>query len=283
METFFVFLDILGFQKVVEKNSTQELEDIIIKFRCGFNAAIDKSRTLEYVNCHDGLAGAAKIDISKLNFRLYSDSILIWTEDVKFNTFRNLLEAVSELLSYSMQNGMPLRGAMTYGDLLVSKENENGQFLSNEAIYGKALVEAYEEEGKMEWAGCVLTQKAWNKVKEIWSPTIASGSPDPNAYFNRFPLLTWYEIPQKNGTAIIKEYAIAINWNSAMLWGNKEIIDSQKIIDSFSAYGKRKCPNRKLEETLNFLEYTTKLQQRCFVSDVNESLKQRKSIPVPRD
>lgn len=277
MKTFFAFLDILGFKKIVENNSAANLENIVKHFFADFEKTIETSRTVEHVN-QDGTSGATRIQLDSLNFRLYSDSILIWATDEHFTTFRNLLEAVSCLVSYGLQNGFPLRGALNYGELFVFSSPEN-EFFSNESIYGKALVEAYTLEGEMQWAGCVLTLQAWQQVCTIWRPAI-TGSKDPNAYFYRFPLLSWYPIPMKNGI----ESGIAINWNSAMAWDKEKVITPETIVNSFSAYGKGVEPNpHKLDETLRFLKYTTELQKHCFVSAIPESRKRCELIPTPQN
>lgn len=264
MSTFFVFLDILGFKKIVENNDAKTLNSVVEKFLLDFENAIDTSRTI----------GDTQIRLDSLNFRIYSDSILIWTNDELFRTFGNLLYAVSFLVSHGLQHGFPLRGVLNYGELFICKKLEN-KFLSNEAIYGKALVEAYSLEGQIQCAGCILTPQAWKKICEIWS-VVATSSKDPNAYFNRYPYLVWYPIPMKTEV----RPGIAINWNFEMAWNKKAVITPETIENSFSAYGKGTESNpQKLVETLRFLKYTTELQKHCFWGPENEE--RCKKIPTP--
>lgn len=141
-------MDILGFKQIVENNETGKLLEIIRTFFQEFDSAVDKSRTY---NSSSGKPD--KICLHQLNFRLMSDSILIWTKENTFSTFRNLLEATRELVAVGLENGFPLRGVLTYGDLIASKHIKC-QFFSSDSIYGKALVEAYTLEKEMEWSGC---------------------------------------------------------------------------------------------------------------------------------
>ena len=280
MNSFFVYLDILGFKNLVANNTTQRLEKIIKSFWDGFNKTIDESRTIPYKNVTNGTNGEWKISLDKLNFRLLSDSILIWSEDESFQNFRNILEATSQLLAYGLQNGFPLRGAMTYGEVIVQRSNNsNTRFLPNESIYGKALVETYSIEEKMEWSGCIMTSNAWKQVCKIWDRIHANDS-DPNSYFTKHPHLVWYPIPFKDSP----QAGIAINWNSAIAYDSEKKIDPYLVQNSFYAYGKGFPPNtKKQDETLKFLNYTTQLQDYCFLSSREESQKRRKTIPIPCD
>lgn len=251
METFFVFLDILGFKKVVENNSAEDLKNIVDSFFAGFESAVDKSRTIN----------EEKIKLEDLNFRLLSDSILIWIDAEKccHRSFRNLLEAVSCLLAYGLKYGFPLRGVMTYEELFCYKKNEN-TFFSNESIYGKALVNAYSKEGAMEWAGCVLTIEAWEKACSIWD-SVHTLDDDPNCYFYQYPLLVWYPIPCKTST----DNGIAINWNCEVFWNSERTIDSTSVSNSFSAFNKQVTgANPKMDNTIEFLKYTEELCRKYF-------------------
>jgi len=80
-----------------------------------------------------------------------SDSILLWTKDSKEETLIELLFVVNAIMSVAIQNGIPLRGSITKGDIEVV---ESEGFLS---IVGKALVFAYEREKVQKWSGCIVS------------------------------------------------------------------------------------------------------------------------------
>lgn len=278
MKTFFVYLDILGFKNIVFNNTEQRLQEIIVSFFAGFNNAIDNSRTITFTNTTDKTTGTWKISLNELNFRLLSDSILIWAENENFNTFRNLLGATSQLITYGLQNGFPLRGAMTYGEIIVQKQNDTkNNFFSNESIYGKALVETYSLEGKMNWSGCIITSNAWKKIHEIWNSTLTN-DPNPNAYFSRYPYLVWYPIPFKDSP----QAGIAINWNVDVVYDSAKKIDPYLVRNSFYTHGKEFQPDSsKIDETLKFLEYTNQLQSYCFCQSTLDFENRRQTIPTP--
>lgn len=266
---FLVFMDILGFKQIVENNETGKLLEIIRTFFQEFDSAVDKSRTY---NSSSGKPD--KICLHQLNFRLMSDSILIWTKKNTFSTFRNLLEATRELVAVGLENGFPLRGVLTYGDLIASKHIKC-QFFSSDSIYGKALVEAYTLEKEMEWSGCIITPAAWEKCCEIWSKS-QTNTDDPNAFFYRFPYLIWYDIPFKDG----KKKGIAINWNADSFWKNGKEIDRFLLENSFSKWNRNSVDEskRKKEETIKFFEYTCLLRDYIRYAKAEES---EKNIPTP--
>ncbi|MGI6356283.1 MAG: hypothetical protein ACOX6W_14495, partial [Lentisphaeria bacterium] len=265
--------------EIVNHNTQEQLIEIVKLIFSSFEKAVDKSRTIQYIENTNDTKGEWKFELKPhLNFSLISDSILIWTEDDEFRTFRNLLEVISELLLYGIKNGFPLRGAMTYGEIIVHKDDKKDprQFFTNEAIYGKAVIEAISLEKIQEWSGCVISPSAWGKICEKWC-RIITGYDDSNAYFNKSPLLTWYPIPLKNGS----QPGIAINWNSTLLY-KKEIINSYVVKNSFYSHGKGFIDkNRKLDETLGFLDYTTQLLNYCFGLSASDFLEQKKTIPTP--
>lgn len=272
LETFFVFLDILGFKNVVYSNSTADLQKIIERFQSDFRVAVDKSRT--YNN--------DKINIDSINFRLISDSIIIWSENDTFVSFRHILEATIALLSYGLKNGFPLRGAMTHGEIIVAQD-EGKRFFGQETVYGKALVEACEFEKSFEWSGCIIAPSAWSVIKKIWSKELTSRD-NANAFFDTYPYLTWYKTPIKSqkDKGVHFKSAIAINWNSFSAWDDKQSICPFIVRNSFSAYRNEVDSSDKLNNTLRFLDYTTKLQD-YFFAPREHKIKACSKIPVPTD
>ena len=275
---FVLYLDILGFSQLVELHPSSELSSIVQKMFCDFNRAIDKSRTFE------DSQGVCKIKLDCLHCHLVSDSIVIWTENNTFNNFRHLMNSAQYLMISGFKSGLPLRGAIGFGDFVVNnpiKETQDTKdvFFPDEALYGEAYCEAYYLESKLEWSGCVLSQNAWNRVCECWSQPETNDS-NPHSYFYRYPHLIWYPVPTKMG----KIYAIAINWNSLLAWKNVpqeiDMIINEKIIqDSFLSYGKKLPVNdMKLNETLKFYVYSSSY---CDMLPPEGDNNSSKSIPEP--
>lgn len=278
MKTFFVYLDILGFKNLIKRNTEQQLTEIVKSFFDGFNKAVDDSRTISFAENAGTTEDAYKINLKELNFRLLSDSILIWSQKDCFRTFRNMLDATSQIVAYGLQYGFPLRGAMTYGEVVVQEQDKaNSEFFTNEAIYGKALLEAYSIENRMDWSGCIVTPNAWKRVCEEWSCVLMNDH-DSNAYFWRYPCLVWYPIPFKER----QQEGIVVNWNVGVFYDSKKKIDPNLVRNSFCAYGNdHLADTKKVDETLRFLDYTNQLQSCCFGPSVAESQDRREIIPVP--
>lgn len=263
--TFVLFLDILGFSDLVKANSMENLKAITNSFWDGFNRAIDESRTID-----EGGSVPWKISLKDLEFRLISDSIFIWAKHDSFNNFRNLLEATSSLLSYGLKNGFPLRGAINYGELITSSF-PNGPFFNNENVYGKSLVDAVQIEKNQDWSGCLVTPEAWKRVCESWA---LPNNDDPNSFFYFFPHLVWYQVPLKKGS----KNAIAVNWTYETKWDEKTILSPDCIVKSFKQYREGANDNKKVEETMKFLDASTELQNRIPCDDPR-----KEGFPVPND
>ena len=263
-KTYFAFLDILGFKNIVRTNSPEELKNIVSDFFEDFSQAIDKSRTMS-----DG----AKINLQELNFRLYSDSILIWAENTRFPVFNNLIHALIELFKIGFKKRLPLRGVLTYGDIIIREPDSNlGNFFSNEAIYGEALVEAYTKEQEQNWSGCLITEQAWLAMKQNWSPA-CTGHDTPICYFRNFPYLVWTKIPTKKD--LDSSEGIALNWNALGAWDSNKNITESEILSAFGENQEQKIEDKK-NNTVNFLHLTNKINDECKNKDTD-------SIEIPSD
>lgn len=267
-QAYVAYFDVLGFSSVVNNHNTSDLDLIVRNLFDGFNKAIDQSR----------IVGDGKIDISNIKFHLLSDSFVIWTEDVthadgnttsagSYTVFRNLLYAIMEILKYGLIHGFPLRGALSYGDIVLHKREApevQKLFLLDDSIYGRAYMEAYQLEAIQEWSGCIVSQSAWNQIYHTWNSINTSGD-DPHCLFNKYPFLTWYPVTTKTG---IHE-TIVVNWNSSYAWEKIDFINSELIKLSFSAYNKPLPKDSiKLIETLKYWEHTNKLADNIFRSNL---------------
>ena len=271
---FFGYLDILGFKDVVKNNTFDQLKDIVERFTVKCAETMDRSRSI---------LSNTRISIdSGVHARIVSDSILVWTEkDDQLKQFEDLLHIVNAMLASGFQQGLPLRGAVTFGELFLGNvkipESIPLDFsFDTGSVYGKALVEAYELESKMDWSGAILTPRAWAKVEgefERWgegSVIMRSGSIKSSIdLFNHYPYLLWYDVPFKNGT---RKRAIAFNWNYKPGFE----LSAEMIRKAFT----QRCGTDdtavklKLKETIRFYEYSQRVDQLCGVG-------LKKALPVP--
>ena len=232
---FFAYLDILGFKNLVKQASTlEQLMDVVKRFAEECARKIDQSRG--FLTNKGNVCDRSAVPF--LSVRIVSDSVCVWTEPSEDNDclkrFDALLQVVMRMLSYGLNNGMPLRGVVTYGELFSGRIEPPADipvdFLFDAyALCGRALVEAYEIEGQMEWSGAVITPKAWAKVEKAFkegkhmpSWSIKSAT----ELFNHYPYLLWCYVPFKKG----KKKAIAFNWNYKL----KPAISEEKIYKAFT-------------------------------------------------
>ena len=259
---FFGYLDILGFKHIVKQNSFDHLRGIVKDFSVKCAEAIDKSRCI----------GTARVKLeSGIRARIVSDSIYVWTEkDDCLKQFDDLLHIVNAMIVSGFQQGLPLRGVVTYGELFlgdvkIPEDIPLDFHFDNGSVYGRALVEAYELESQMDWSGVILTPKAWAKVEGEFersrkfreSAVMRSRNiKSANDLFNHFPHLLWYDVPFKGGN---RRNAIAFNWN----YKPRIEVSAEKICKAFAG----QCGivdnavRVKLNETIRFYEYTQRVAE----------------------
>ena len=190
---------------------------------------------------------------------------------------------MNALLVSGFQQGLPLRGVVTFGELFLGSVKIPGDIaldfpFDNGSVYGRALVEAYELESQMDWSGVLLTPRAWAKVvgeferssKAEERAVMRSGNiKSATDLFNHFPYLLWYEVPFKGGN---KRKTIAFNWNYKPYFE----LSAEKIRKAFI----ERCAvvndtvRVKLNETLQFYEYTQRVTELCDFGLM-------KGLPVP--
>lgn len=258
---FFAYFDILGFKNLVKRTTFEQLKCIVDDFTVGFAKAVDESRSIKV---NTGMV-ATRIKLGEnIKVRIVSDSIYVWTEnDDRLKQFDDLLHIVNAMLVSGLEQGMPLRGVVTYGELFSGEVKMpedtpiDFSFDNGSAVYGRALVEAYELEGQMDWSGAILTPKAWAKVVGEFERPEGAGRimrtcsvKSAEDLFNHFPYLLWYDVPFKNG----KRKAIAFNWN----YRPRLAVSMEDIYMAFVERGSidDAAVALKLLETSRFFEYT---------------------------
>jgi hypothetical protein len=89
----------------------------------------------------------------------FSDTILFYSADDSLNSYSAICNASRRFFDDCLQAGVPVRGAMSFGDLYADKVNS--------LFFGKALVDACKYGDKFNWLGFVLHKTALEKKNEI--------------------------------------------------------------------------------------------------------------------
>lgn len=88
---------------------------------------------------------------NSLNFKIFSDTIILFSKDSSFNSFLQIINSCHQLLMLGFAGTKaPFRGAIGYGDFIY---DNSGVFV------GESLENAYLWESKQAWAGCIFTNE----------------------------------------------------------------------------------------------------------------------------
>lgn len=252
------YFDILGYQSILENNQIESVANIISdivlnlpectkyvlsqKLRIG----LDEEKAPKKIS--DAVQRFLSVIQKPLNCLILSDSIIFsysfdfeFGEDLKIKDEAVLNHAkwfffiahVRELLKICFSQGLPLRGAIDFGQY----------YFSGNCWAGKPIIDSYRLAGKLQMSGCAFTPNAANKYHEI--PRIDVLGKDDSAFFFR------YLTPLSNNS---EEKMFVINW----LDGNNKPADfKQVLVHSFS--GHKKDISRKafpkMENTEIFMHY----------------------------
>jgi hypothetical protein len=242
---YVAFLDILGFKAIVLDHTHEQLEALYLKTLSGsIEHALSDGK---YVLVNDGETEWLGPDIRKatVNSLLVSDSILIWTDDCRAESFVHIVTAVRSLLAFSVIDRILLRGAISVGPLTMVLNQWPSQTHSfQHSLFGRAIVDAVEAEKAQDWVGCMITANAIECYK--------ASCPGKDSLIEK-KVVVPYSIPLKEGEEVD---GYAIDWVNHAQAG----IDFLSVTGAFGP-SPRTSPaefekiKRKLANTLKFVKH----------------------------
>ncbi|WP_296675090.1 hypothetical protein [Novosphingobium sp.] len=145
---FVALFDIVGFKAMRQKLGTAGLMQ---KFERSALPMIQYSAAGKFKHEIRGERqfSVPDFDVSSLGYRVFSDTVIYWTQDDTLLSFLKIVFASSQLIASGFGSNAPYRGAIGHGDFL----------LRGEIILGEALEDAYLWEASQAWAGVSLTPK----------------------------------------------------------------------------------------------------------------------------
>lgn len=154
---FFGMFDILGYKDLIEHNTLDDIVDIY------YNNILNREEpAFAFGNSHTPDLSPS-VQAEKLAF---SDTFILYSQ---FYDGENSIEKLQRafayvfysayLLRFSFDSGIPLRGALCFGEYYVDKENI--------CFLGSPILEAYNASNKQNWCGAVICNSAYNVIKEI--------------------------------------------------------------------------------------------------------------------
>jgi hypothetical protein len=168
---YIVMLDVLGFKNLVNSNPLDKIIEM-------YQDLIKESKPVRF----DTSSGPIILD-----YTVFSDSIIIWTEPTKDN-INYLCYFLSSLIGYSIKKCMPLRFGIAYGECEMDK--------CKNIFIGKPIIDAHQTESNQQWIGGAFHESCYDAP-----------------YFDLMKYLRFayiYNVPVKNGTKPKTEYAV--NW-----------------------------------------------------------------------
>lgn len=158
-EKFVLFLDILGFRDLIENNTLEEIKKIYENQVIQTIGPALQLASLVYgfpISLKFAVDGTVLKDTIQEIFEIHimSDSIIIWTKDTENITLMKLLGFTSVFIQKTFILGVPLRGAISKGN--VSELTTPVNNILQSCVIGNGIVNAYKLEGKQNWMGCIV-------------------------------------------------------------------------------------------------------------------------------
>lgn len=136
-ERYIVFLDVMGFSDLIYRN-----DHSVVK---------EKMKKLSLLVSEIELNNKSKTSGNTVGTVIFSDSILLIGKDSAQRTLEDILFICQRFLTDALENGIPLKGAMSKGTLTVD--------FNNSLFFGQPLVDAYKLQDELFMYGIILDHK----------------------------------------------------------------------------------------------------------------------------
>ena len=184
------FLDILGFKTLV---TTLPLDELVGRYE----RIISEARALMVPHLPNSdnprLFPRRPNHLSWCTQYIFSDSVILVANADTDAACLELLIYVWRLEQLFLASGMPLRGAVEYGEIYSNT--------GSGVVLGKALSTAYKTEGEQDWIGICINGSVAKQYTDLFKKVVRK-SPLTEIF-------KMYSVPLKDGT--VKE-AYTINW-----------------------------------------------------------------------
>lgn len=229
-ERYVAFVDILGFQNLIE---TRPLEEILDKI-ANVLSLVPVVSTLGHININEAKYSPNE-KFKAVHLCSFSDSFVIASKDASRDSLNSIIAATFLLARGLFMGGLPVRGAIALG--------EAGIISGTHHIVGKAVVDAIMLERQQSWFGIMFSERILEgkNLVEWLHPTI-------------MPLVIEYPVPLKG--SLIGRAGHALNWRLN--------IHSQIGIRPLLPAPRKDQPDDsiKIDNTLKFLEFLRETDRR---------------------
>ncbi len=136
--------DILGFK------------DLLVNGSRSIPIAILQSQIDDLI---DHLDSSTNLFKQTVGYYVFSDTFVLYGKTGLAGDYQGLVSASKRLIEKAIQMGLPIRGAISYGDCVFGYENK--------ILMGKAFLECHEFGEDQDWLGLILTPSAVNELKNL--------------------------------------------------------------------------------------------------------------------
>lgn len=177
IEGFVALIDVLGFRELVGRD-------------------YDLTQVHEYVKIVESILDNG-INVSELQFVLFSDNLVVNTRDYTHESFKRLAIACSNLSFQLAQKQIAVRGAIAHGRFMRSPTTRQGVILA-----GQPIVEADYYQHAQNWVGTILAPSVVRHEEDLMKKCVIS-PPEPDETFEKWTgrvalgihLQHWGQIP----------------------------------------------------------------------------------------
>lgn len=239
--------DILGYQGFLENNDSDKAAALVVDTIA--NAA---ETVIEYVRetaGSDDREATLFVDYSeRVGWVTFSDTIMLMNpikpgRDLTHNirSWHALILSAQILCKHMFEQGLPLRGAITYGNYISSKA----------CFAGRAIWDAYKLANDLAFAGTVLTEQAFQELQRITE----SFANDQTVRMLLGRSLLRYLVPRnKMNEQLMTLNFLAVKGTSSRRWRG---VPYEIVLNSFQRHRKSICERviQKAKNTAAYLEF----------------------------
>lgn len=223
------FLDVLGFKAMIEKYTLEELSK-------KYESLIDKTNSLiSPFPLNENVPRLfPKHPQNKpwCHKQIFSDSIILISDSDSDESCLRLLIYAWRLTQVCISSHMPVRGAITFGDLYVN--------FRKSIVLGKALTKAYDLEEKQNWIGVSIDRSLEKRFSKLFALC-----KDQKSFF--YPIFFRYDVPLKND---LKIKLHTLNWRLNLI--------VEKGTKSLFRMSRNSEINKKINNTLDYARVVVK-------------------------
>lgn len=201
------FLDILGFNKKIYELNIEELAS-------KYERLIDTAEALNKPISDENLPTLFpdhKNHEALCIKNIFSDSIILISRDHTQHSALKLLIYAWRLTQVFIAFDMPLRGAISYGNLYTNLEKN--------ITLGEALTKAYDLENKQQWIGSIVDNEMIDSMPELFQQ------------INSVPILSdiffTYNVPFKDGS-FHSHHTLNWRWNMIVKNGTRSLFSKSQ-------------------------------------------------------